>query len=339
MTNDYHNRPQPEPDISERDLLLLSGWIDDVLEPDERAEISARLDQDAGLRRELDALQRTVSAINALPVLRAPRDFTIPLDTQRPTVTEKPKIVALPRRRNNTGMFWLSAAATLTIVVIGFAVLANVNQQGGLNTDGNMQIAFASTPTEDFAASRMMNSPETTDTDADLFNQTEANDEPVNPELALPGESTSNRGQQSGGDGLGGVGSGVIGGGADSPAPNIAPPEDEPPVVLIAPPTPQATADAASNLGAPTDIAEASVMQESRMADTLEMEEASEESTEADMADMAMMAPPPVDEDGATADDDMTALNTTGATAEKSNVWLAQFIENLLDIVRQWLGN
>lgn len=339
MTNDHNNRLQPEPDISDRDLLLLSGWIDDVLEPDERAEIQARLEQDAGLRRELDALQRTVTAIQDLPVLRAPRDFTLPLDTQRPAVTEKPKLVSMPKRRNNTGTFWLSAAATLTIVLVGFAVLANVNQQGGLNTGDNMQIAFASTPTEDFAASRMMTSPETAN--AELYAQTEVNDVAVNPDLALPGESTSNRGQQSGGDGLGGVGSGgQMGGGADAPAPNVAPPdEDEAPMVLIAPPTPQATADAVSNLGAPTDIAQAAVMQESRMADEQELDEASEESTEAEAADMAMMAPPPVDEDGATADDDTTELNVTGATAQKSDLWLAQFIEELLNTLRQLLGN
>jgi hypothetical protein len=63
--------------MTERDLELLSAYLDSALTSDERAALEARLEADADLRRELDVLRETKMLIASLPQLRSPRDLTL----------------------------------------------------------------------------------------------------------------------------------------------------------------------------------------------------------------------------------------------------------------------
>jgi hypothetical protein len=67
--------------ITERDRELLSAYLDNQLEPAERARLETRLAGEPALSAELDALRRTVAAVHALPAVRAPRNFTLSAKT------------------------------------------------------------------------------------------------------------------------------------------------------------------------------------------------------------------------------------------------------------------
>jgi hypothetical protein len=62
---------------SERELELLSSYIDEQLTPQERAALEARLASEADLRRELESLRTTVSLVKMAERVRVPRNFTL----------------------------------------------------------------------------------------------------------------------------------------------------------------------------------------------------------------------------------------------------------------------
>lgn len=62
----------------------LSAYIDGALSAQERAQLEARLAQDADLRARLESLQRTVTLIRALPPVPAPRNFLLTPEMVRP---------------------------------------------------------------------------------------------------------------------------------------------------------------------------------------------------------------------------------------------------------------
>ncbi len=64
------------PQISQ-DFERLSAYIDNQLSPAEKADLEARLAQDAQLRAGLDDLRRTVRALRNLPTVKPPRSFTL----------------------------------------------------------------------------------------------------------------------------------------------------------------------------------------------------------------------------------------------------------------------
>ncbi len=63
--------------LTDLDYELLSAYIDGALSDTERAAFEVRLQAEAELRNELDALQATVTLLNNLPLRKAPRDFTL----------------------------------------------------------------------------------------------------------------------------------------------------------------------------------------------------------------------------------------------------------------------
>lgn len=66
--------------LTDLDYELLSAYIDGTLTESERTAFESRLQSEPELRRELDELRATVTLLNNLPPLKAPRDFT--LDTR-----------------------------------------------------------------------------------------------------------------------------------------------------------------------------------------------------------------------------------------------------------------
>lgn len=119
--------------LNERDLDLLSAYIDGTLNPTERAELEARLQTDAELRRELASLRATVDLVKGLPTLRAPRDFTL-----TPQMVRRP-----PRILTSAAFSAVSVAAAVMLFVLGSAFLLNTNLPP-TNMAGN-QVALLAT--------------------------------------------------------------------------------------------------------------------------------------------------------------------------------------------------
>lgn len=98
--------------MTERDLELLSAYLDSALTNDERAALESRLATDADLQRELELLRETKALIASLPQLRSPRDLTL---------TSVQVGQAMPRRSILISP-WVSitsAAAAFVLIVAG----------------------------------------------------------------------------------------------------------------------------------------------------------------------------------------------------------------------------
>ncbi len=110
-----------QPVLTERDIELLSAYLDDALDPAEKAELEARLLVERNLRRELEAMRQTVGLLRAMPPLKAPRDFTLPLAIPQATSTlaHLPQPTSRPRYR----AAWLGAAAAFFAFLFGGALV------------------------------------------------------------------------------------------------------------------------------------------------------------------------------------------------------------------------
>lgn len=123
--------------LNETDYELLSAYIDEMLEDDERSALEARLQREPDLRQALTALRQTVALVKGLPALRAPRDFTLTAEMVGQTVSKpQPRIIFMPL---------LSAAAAVMLMVVG-VVLLTESGQGDMAASMN-QIAAAPTVT------------------------------------------------------------------------------------------------------------------------------------------------------------------------------------------------
>lgn len=109
-------RPTPE------DLEMLSAYLDGHLTPSEREALEARLAQDSDLRAELQGLHETVVLLQALPRLKAPRNFT--LDPAVYGNQERAKVLPISRRVI-WGLGGMVAAAAALMLVIGVFFLSD----------------------------------------------------------------------------------------------------------------------------------------------------------------------------------------------------------------------
>lgn len=95
--------------ISDRDLEALSAYLDGVLSGKERERLETRIQRDQELQDKLEQLQRTMTTMRSLPVLRAPRNYYLTPEM----VGEKQR----PRRAFPVLRF-VSALATLLFVLV-----------------------------------------------------------------------------------------------------------------------------------------------------------------------------------------------------------------------------
>jgi hypothetical protein len=65
------------PNISQRDQEMLSAYLDGQLEDRQKRKLQARLQEDPGLRAELETLRVTVRSLRDLPAPRLRRHFTL----------------------------------------------------------------------------------------------------------------------------------------------------------------------------------------------------------------------------------------------------------------------
>ncbi|MCU0498888.1 MAG: hypothetical protein MUF87_16170 [Anaerolineae bacterium] len=130
--------------LTDFDYELLSAYLDDALNGDERTRLEQRLATEPDLRRELNALRQTVALIKQLPPIKAPRDFTLTpamlVAKPAPSVT---RIRVLPLLASA-----LSMAASLLIVFLGVALLLNIDTPTATPADEGF--AALSTPTAAF---------------------------------------------------------------------------------------------------------------------------------------------------------------------------------------------
>ncbi len=78
------------PQLNDRDLELISAYIDGQLSAEERREVERRLDNEANLRLAYEELRATVQALRDLEPVRPPRSFTLDpanVALQRPPAT------------------------------------------------------------------------------------------------------------------------------------------------------------------------------------------------------------------------------------------------------------
>lgn len=144
MTDKLKQNPQPE--LSEHDAELLSAYIDEMLSADEAGELEARLLNDAFLRDELVAMRQTVIWMNALPTLKAPRDFTITAQDVAPAKATGRKVIPM----QNRNLWFVASAAAILIVLVGFGAvfsLSPLSSDSAMIASGDApeSIAFSAT--------------------------------------------------------------------------------------------------------------------------------------------------------------------------------------------------
>lgn len=105
--------------LTDHDYELLSTYLDGELSDSERSALETRLENEPALRRELDALRQTVTLVNQLPTLKAPRSFTLDARMIRPA-----RLLILP---TTAAFSALSAAAAVLLLVLGGYVLFSQN--------------------------------------------------------------------------------------------------------------------------------------------------------------------------------------------------------------------
>ncbi len=120
--------------LDDRDLELLSAYLDNALTAEERAGVESRLAADADLRLELERLRLTKNLIGALPTLRPPRPLTVTREMLRP-----PRVLYFPA----TVAFSAISAAAAVIVLLAGVVLLSTTQSAPTESLGVAQFPTA----------------------------------------------------------------------------------------------------------------------------------------------------------------------------------------------------
>lgn len=103
--------------ISPKEWILLSSYLDDELNPREKARLESRLLADPGLREALSSLQRTKEILRRTPARRAPRNFTLPakMAHARPSTTLR----LVPALRFSSAVAALAAVFLMVSTLMG----------------------------------------------------------------------------------------------------------------------------------------------------------------------------------------------------------------------------
>jgi anti-sigma factor RsiW len=124
--------------MTERDLELLSAYLDSALTSDERAALETRLAQDADLRQELETLRETKALIVGLPQLLAPRNLTLTA-AQVGGVSRKSPILLSP---------WVSVASAAAAFLLFMAGILSLGQAPAAQPQAvNIAVLPSATPT------------------------------------------------------------------------------------------------------------------------------------------------------------------------------------------------
>lgn len=97
-----------KPQISPRDRVLLSQYLDRQLKPDDQARLESRLAKEAALSAALEDLRKTRSILRSTPRLRAPRNF----------ILSQSQVPVRTAYRFTLPLGWVSAAASLALILV-----------------------------------------------------------------------------------------------------------------------------------------------------------------------------------------------------------------------------
>ncbi len=146
------------PELNPRDAELLSAYLDKMLSDDETRQLETRLQRDPQLRNQLRTLRQTVTLLNNLPELKAPRDFTLTDEMlqRRRGSSHRPSRAAntddnqaasqsnehTEKRGNSGWQIWGGLAAVLSVVLVGVLLVVTDTTPGAPDSQ---QIAQAPT--------------------------------------------------------------------------------------------------------------------------------------------------------------------------------------------------
>ncbi|MEO8606990.1 MAG: hypothetical protein ABI690_03875 [Chloroflexota bacterium] len=135
-----------ERNFTDQDYELLSAYLDGALTETERAALETRLQNDVGLRQELEALRQTVNLVQTLPPLKAPRNFTLTSSMVRPRAT---RWLIFP---TSTAFSAISAAAATVLILLGMGILLLQNNAAGTPNFGAIPAAVEQQSNSQIAA-------------------------------------------------------------------------------------------------------------------------------------------------------------------------------------------
>jgi hypothetical protein len=118
----------------------LSAYLDGELSPQERMRLETRLARDPQLRQRLEGLQQTVTLVQQLPPMEAPRNFLLS-SSMVGQKREPPR--PTPRR-------WLAPALTFAsalsgLMLVAFLILSGLGGYTNLETDEPLEVAMETT--------------------------------------------------------------------------------------------------------------------------------------------------------------------------------------------------
>jgi hypothetical protein len=141
--------------FSERDLELLSAYLDGELTDREQRSLEQRLARDNALRTELDRLRDTVALVGELPRLRAPRQFTLDPAVYGRKVPWWQRVLSLETALQISGA--LGAAASLAIIILAVVLSSRSgNQKAEVQPAAGSEAAFAITNAEPTSLATML---------------------------------------------------------------------------------------------------------------------------------------------------------------------------------------
>ncbi|MEQ9032954.1 MAG: hypothetical protein RLP44_29815, partial [Aggregatilineales bacterium] len=140
--------------MTEQDYELLSAYLDEMLTSSEREALEARLSIEPDLRRELNALRQTVALMRQLPVMKAPRNYTLTpamvADIRREaqsSIAKKPtsgRIITFPSLPLISA---LSTAAAVVLISLGLILMSTNGSQDAADSSAASESIVAAAPT------------------------------------------------------------------------------------------------------------------------------------------------------------------------------------------------
>jgi len=151
--------------LSDRDLELLSAYLDGELDDRERSDLESRLAGEAPLREALAELRATVELVRELPRLRAPRSFALDPAAHGRRTPWWQRVLASGEVLQLAGALGSAAAVML---IVGGLLLTSADTEGDSavlqSTAAALptQVGFVAEPTEEPAESIFRFEPTTT---------------------------------------------------------------------------------------------------------------------------------------------------------------------------------
>jgi hypothetical protein len=163
--------------VSEQDYELLSAYVDGMLDEEERLALEERLHGDADLLRELTALYLTLAMVKQLPMMTAPRNFTLKDPPARWLIFPTTPVFTA-----------LSAAAATILMVIGFGLLlsSSMSNQAASAPPSDQEVALMSNTRTDDATGDTASQQPLPSSEQDDFDENQQNTQQTNVALLPP---------------------------------------------------------------------------------------------------------------------------------------------------------